>query len=77
MVGLTAALRLLEEVPGARVHIVADKFGTDTLSDGAGGLWMPYALGSRAHRAMVGAGNGASDPPGMHAGLACATGTRV
>ena len=47
VVGLTTALQLLQDLPGVRVHVVAEKYGDDTLTAGAGGLWMPYALGTR------------------------------
>lgn len=45
VVGLTAALRIKQALPGADVTVVAELFGADTTSDGAGGLWKPYTLG--------------------------------
>jgi hypothetical protein len=45
VVGLTAALRIKQALPGVDVTVVAELFGADTTSDGAGGLWKPYTLG--------------------------------
>lgn len=46
VIGLTSAVQLLERLPGLRVTLLAEHFGADTTSYGAGGLWKPYALGS-------------------------------
>mmetsp|Transcript_2223 Transcript_2223/g.5901 ORF Transcript_2223/g.5901 Transcript_2223/m.5901 type:complete len:426 (-) Transcript_2223:578-1855(-) len=44
VVGLTSALRLLQELPGSRVTIISSKLGTDTTTAGAAGLWGPYKM---------------------------------
>lgn len=41
IVGLTTATMLQEELPGASITILADKFGTETTSDGAAGIFRP------------------------------------
>lgn len=45
VIGLTSALRLLEEVPGLdSVTVIAEKWGRETTSDGAGGeRWLGAA----------------------------------
>lgn len=45
VVGLSTALRLLQELQGVSVTVVAESFLTATTSDGAAGLWEPYKLG--------------------------------
>jgi len=44
VIGLTSALRLAEAYPNASIEIVAEKVALDTTSEGAGGLWKPFAL---------------------------------
>lgn len=46
VIGLSTALRLCHELDHVRVTVLADKFLSDTTSDGAAGLWEPYKLGS-------------------------------
>ncbi|KAK9806033.1 hypothetical protein WJX73_007439 [Symbiochloris irregularis] len=46
VIGLSTALRLCQEIQNVKVTILADKFLSDTTSDGAAGLWEPYKLGS-------------------------------
>ncbi len=43
VVGLTSALRLQQEA-GARVTVVAERFGGDTTTAGAAGVWQPYKV---------------------------------
>lgn len=43
IVGLTTAVNVQEMVPNAQVTILADKFGNDTTSAGAGGIYRPTA----------------------------------
>lgn len=42
VVGLTSAVSLQKALPQAEVTLVADKFGAQTTSDGAGGFFWPY-----------------------------------
>ena len=42
VVGLTTALQLQETFPGCEVTIIAEKFNTETTSDGAAGLFCPF-----------------------------------
>lgn len=42
--GLTTALRLLQELPGACVQVYAEAWGNDLASAGAAGFWEPYKL---------------------------------
>jgi hypothetical protein len=44
VVGLTTALRLLQRFPEAHLTVYADKFGRDTTTAGAAGVWQPYKL---------------------------------
>eukprot|EP00878_Enallax_costatus_P022675 GHUV01024075.1.p1 GENE.GHUV01024075.1~~GHUV01024075.1.p1 ORF type:complete len:318 (+),score=45.32 GHUV01024075.1:409-1362(+) len=44
VVGLTTALRVTQEIPGAQVTIYADKFASDLASYNAAGVWEPYKL---------------------------------
>jgi glycine/D-amino acid oxidase-like deaminating enzyme len=44
VVGLTTALRLLTRFPEADLTIFAEKFGGDTTTAGAAGVWQPYKL---------------------------------
>jgi len=44
VVGLTSALRILQNVPTSKVTVVAEKFGSDTTSHGAAGVWGPYKM---------------------------------
>uniref|UniRef100_A0A0B6ZT11 FAD dependent oxidoreductase domain-containing protein n=1 Tax=Arion vulgaris TaxID=1028688 RepID=A0A0B6ZT11_9EUPU len=41
-IGLSSAISVQKLVPGAKVTIIADQFGSDTTSSGAGGLFRPY-----------------------------------
>lgn len=41
VVGLTTALELQNEFRGAKVTIIANKFTTETTSDGAAGMFRP------------------------------------
>ncbi|KAI8790520.1 D-aspartate oxidase [Biomphalaria glabrata] len=41
-VGLSTALNVQKMLPNAQVTIIADKFGKDTTSNGAGGFFRPY-----------------------------------
>ena len=43
--GLSAAVAIQERMPSVQVTVVADKLSVDTTSDGAGGLFVPYAAG--------------------------------
>ena len=45
VIGLAAGIRLLDECPAVSVTVVADLTGSETTSQGSGGLWMPYSLG--------------------------------
>ena len=38
-IGLSAALRIQEQIPDAQVTVIADKFDASTTSDGAAGLF--------------------------------------
>ena len=38
-IGLSAALRIQEQIPDAQVTVLADKFDASTTSDGAAGLF--------------------------------------
>lgn len=49
VVGLTSAVRLAEEVSGSRVTVVAERFGGNTTSHGAAGLWQPYKVAAGGH----------------------------
>lgn len=42
IVGLTTALTLQEKFPGSKVTIIAEKFNSETTSDGAAGLFCPF-----------------------------------
>jgi hypothetical protein len=44
VIGLTSALRILQQVPRAKVTVVAERFGIDTTTAGAAGIWQPYKL---------------------------------
>ncbi|CAK0763482.1 hypothetical protein CVIRNUC_003062 [Coccomyxa viridis] len=44
VMGLSVALRLRQEMPDVTVTLIADKWVSDTTSDGAAGLWEPYKL---------------------------------
>ena len=41
VVGLTSATMLQEALPEASITIIADKFGQETTSDGAAGIYRP------------------------------------
>lgn len=41
-VGLSSAINIQRLMPDAKVTIIADQFGSDTTSSGAGGLFRPY-----------------------------------
>ena len=45
VMGLSAAVAIQERMPSVQVTVVADKLSVDTTSDGAGGLFVPYAAG--------------------------------
>lgn len=40
--GLTSAINVQRQMPEAEVTVIADKFGSGTTSDGAGGFFRPY-----------------------------------
>ena len=44
VIGLTTALRMYERFPTARLTVIAEKLATETTSEGAAGLWKPYAI---------------------------------
>jgi glycine/D-amino acid oxidase-like deaminating enzyme len=44
IVGLSTALRVVEDVQNAEVTVIAEKFYNETTSFGAAGLWEPYQL---------------------------------
>ena len=44
VIGLSTALRLAHELPGASITLIAEKFDMETTSSGAAGLWEPYKL---------------------------------
>lgn len=44
VIGLTSALRLKQSYPESSITVVAEKFSRETTSEGAGGLWKPFAL---------------------------------
>ena len=43
VVGLCTALNIQQTIPGCLVTVMADKFGEDTTSDGAAGIFRPVA----------------------------------
>lgn len=45
VIGLATGIRLLNECPNVSVTMIADLTGSETTSQGSGGLWMPYTLG--------------------------------
>jgi glycine/D-amino acid oxidase-like deaminating enzyme len=66
--GLTTAVRIAEEVPGARVEVLADRWGGDTTTHGAAGLWQPYKVrrerrSGRRHERSRPTQNGATAAP--------------
>ena len=44
VIGLTSALHLLQRFPDAEVTLIAENFAIDTTSEGAAGLWKPFAI---------------------------------
>lgn len=42
--GLTSAYRILEKQPNSRISIVAERYGHDTTTSGAAGVWGPYKM---------------------------------
>jgi hypothetical protein len=44
-VGLSVALKSIQNRPGVSVTVIAERHQTDTTSCGAGGLWEPYQVG--------------------------------
>ena len=52
VIGLSTAVRIQEksndwgDIPQVEVTLVADRFSPHTTSDGSGGFWEPYSLGS-------------------------------
>lgn len=44
VIGLTTALRISEEFRECRIVIIAEHIARETTSEGAGGLWKPFAL---------------------------------
>ena len=44
VIGLTSALRLCDELPTAKVTVLAEKLENETTTAGAAGLWEPYKL---------------------------------
>ena len=51
VIGLAAGIRLLKECPNVSVTVFADLTGSETTSQGSGGLWMPYTLGMQHTKA--------------------------
>lgn len=45
VIGLAAGIQLLKECPNVSITVFADLTGSETTSQGSGGLWMPYTLG--------------------------------
>lgn len=41
VIGLSTAVNIQRLIPNAKVTIIADKFGTETTSNGAGGYFRP------------------------------------
>lgn len=41
VVGLSTAMNIIDSIPFVSVTVIADKFNTETTSDGAGGLFRP------------------------------------
>lgn len=41
---MSSALRIKQRRPQAEVVVIAESFGLDTTSAGAGGLWKPFTL---------------------------------
>lgn len=44
VIGLSTAIRLLQILPSATVTLLAERFGSETTTAGAAGLWEPYKL---------------------------------
>lgn len=44
VMGLTAAVRILEALPAAQLTVVAEQVASNTTSEGAAGLWKPFAI---------------------------------
>lgn len=53
VIGLTTALRLVQTFPRCHLTIVAEKLASETTSEGAAGLWKPFALSSKQDPAVV------------------------
>jgi hypothetical protein len=71
VMGIASAVRLQRRLPpGASVTIIAPKIGADTTSEGAAGLWKPYAISGTppercVHTQRVRCSSTASQP-GVH-----------
>lgn len=53
IIGLSTAYRLVTELKGVQVTVVADKFTPDTTGDGAAGLWEPYIAGENSREELM------------------------
>ena len=45
VIGLSSALRIIEQHPEVEVTVIADKFSPATTTDVSGGFWEPHLLG--------------------------------
>lgn len=45
VIGMSSALRIIEQLPKTEVVVIADKFSPSTTSDVSGGFWEPHLLG--------------------------------
>jgi glycine/D-amino acid oxidase-like deaminating enzyme len=53
IIGVSSAVRIVEECPGVKVVIFAEKTTPETTGDGAAGLWGPFLDGGTpAHKLM-------------------------
>jgi len=50
VIGLSSAVRILEECAGAEVTLVAEKLSPQTTTDVSGGFWEPHLLGDTPER---------------------------
>lgn len=46
VIGLSAAVTILERDPTLKVTLIADAFSPNTTSDGAAGLILPFVMGN-------------------------------
>ena len=44
VIGLSSAVRILERAPSSHITIMAEKYGNDTTTSGAAGVWGPYKM---------------------------------